>query len=97
MRRERHVEIDLDPVAAANLLGRDQVRQRMHQVPLDGALQSAGRRTSCRCLRAADSPCAPSVSVKTNGVSAGGIEDPLLHHVQLDVENLAAVRSRPAA
>src|SRR5579871_1670526 len=81
------VKIDADQIAAAHLLGRDQVRQRMHQVAIDGTLQVAGAILQIGTL-------AKQVILGAIGkreyerCAVGRGEDALLHDVQFKRQNL---------
>ena len=82
------VEVDIDAVAAANLIGSDQVGHGLDQQALDGALQM-----TCAVLQVGS-----FLQQEVPGFIGGfederflgrGVEDPLLDHVQLDVQDLS--------
>ena len=82
------VEIDIDAIAAAHLIGGDQIRHGLHQQALDGALQMPGAVLQVGAF----------VQQEILGFVGGleherflgrGVEDPLLDHVQFDVQDLS--------
>ena len=82
------VEIDVDAVAAAHLIGSDQVGHRLHQQALDGALQ-----VPCAVLQIGaflqQEVLGVVAGLEDEGFLGRGVEDALLNHVQLDVQDLS--------
>ena len=95
-RHSAGIEIDADQVAAANLSGGDQVRERMHQVAVDGALQVAGAVLQVGAF--AQQVVRGAIGQREDERRAvGRVEDALLHDVQARWSESCAVPARPAA
>lgn len=78
----RRVEIDVEDVASGNLVGRNQIRNRMDEVAVDGALEMA--RTEAGIGPFAEKKL-PGRVVDDDGEGDGrGDADTLLHRVQFD-------------
>ena len=80
------VPIDADQVADAHLLRGQQVRQRVDDIALDGALQMACTVALVRAFLQKE--IAARVGDAKEEFSVGGVQDALLDHAQLDVEDL---------
>ncbi len=79
------VPIDFHQVAQGDLIRGQQVRQGIDDMPFDGALQVARAVTLVRAFLQKE--VAPGIGHSKEKLAFGGVQNPLLHLTQLDIEH----------